>query len=125
MPKLKLTIGDVVINADLLDTPTADALYAAAPFSASANTWGEEVYFDTPCNCPQEADARTVVELGELAYWMGGDAIAICYGRTPVSQGDESRLISPGNVFATTQDDVKQLSRVRGGASITVEKSDA
>ena len=36
--KLKLTIGKVVLTAELFDTPTAAALYAAAPFGARAQT---------------------------------------------------------------------------------------
>jgi hypothetical protein len=48
MRVLELSIGNVVIRAELLDTPTTDALYAAAPFKARAATWGEEVWFTTP-----------------------------------------------------------------------------
>ena len=39
MRKLKMTIGSVTIRAELFDTPTADALYEAAPFTASATPW--------------------------------------------------------------------------------------
>ena len=48
MRKLKMTIGGVAITAELFDTPTADAIYQNLPFSSTARTWGEEVYFDTP-----------------------------------------------------------------------------
>lgn len=122
MKKLKMTIGDVVIRAELFETPTAKALWDAAPFTASASTWGDEVYFATPVSCAKEKDARTVIEVGELAFWLGGDSIAICFGPTPVSQGDESRLISPGNVFGKALDDVRQLRRVRPGAAIKVDR---
>jgi len=124
MRVLELTMGEVVIRAELFDTPTADALYAAAPFEARASTWGEEVYFTTPVSLAREADAKAVVEPGELAFWPDGDAIAIGFGRTPISRGDECRLASPCNIWGRALDDVKALEAVRSGAPIRVERAD-
>ncbi len=124
MRKIKMTIGSVVINAELFDTPTADAIYDAAPFGAMAMTWGDEVYFSTPVGPDREADARAVVEAGELAFWTDGDAIAIGYGPTPISQGDEIRLASPCNLWGRALDDVQQLRAVSAGASVTVERAE-
>ena len=122
MRVLKLTIGEVVIRVEVFDTPTADALYAAAPFEARASTWGEEVYFTTPVAPAREPDARAVVEPGELAFWPDGDAIAIGFGRTPISRGDECHLASPCNIWGRALDDVKALKSVRSGAAIRVER---
>ncbi len=121
MKKLKMTIGGVEITAELFDTPTADAIWRALPFSSAARTWGEEVYFDTPVLAENEADARDVVEAGELAFWRAGSAIAIGFGPTPVSHGDEIRLASPCNIWGQAVDDVRGLLDVRDGAPITVE----
>ena len=74
MRKLKMTIGGIEITAELFDTPTADAIYQNLPFSSTARTWGEEVYFDTPVTSENEAEARDVVEVGELAFWLAGNA---------------------------------------------------
>ena len=125
MRKLKMTIGSVTIRAELFDTPTADALYEAAPFTASAMTWGDEVYFSTPVGVDREGDARAVVEAGELAYWPDGDAIAIGFGPTPISRGDEIRLASPCNLWGRALDDVQQLRSVSAGAAINVERLEA
>ena len=122
MRKLKMTIGGIEITAELFDTPTADAIYQNLPFSSTARTWGEEVYFDTPVTSENEADARDVIEVGELAFWLAGTAIAIGFGPTPVSQGDEIRLASPCNVWGRAVEDVRGLMVVKDGDPITVER---
>jgi len=124
MRKLKMTIGDVVIRTELFDTPTADALFASLPFEASANTWGEEVYFSTPVDPPREADARDLVEAGELAFWVEGAAIAIGFGPTPISRRNEIRLAAPTNIWGRAIDDVRRLAPVRDGAPVQVEALD-
>jgi len=122
--KLRMTIGSVSITAELFETPTADALYNSAPFSSSAQTWGDEVYFSTPVQADLEADAKAVVEAGELAFWVEGDSIAIGFGPTPISEGDEIRLAAPTNIWGRAVEDVRDLRNVASGASITVETID-
>ncbi len=122
MRKLKITIGSVVLEAELLDTPTAEAIWNALPFTSKANTWGEEVYFSTPVRVKREADARDVVQPGELAFWIEGDSIAIGFGRTPISQGNEIRLAAKTNIWGKAKGDVKQLKSVKSGVAIKVEK---
>ena len=120
MPRIRFHFGSLTLDAELLDTPTARAVAAALPIEAEALTWGEEVYFDIPVKVKRESDARAVVKPGEIAYWPDGHAIAIGFGRTPISQGDETRLASPCNIWAKALGDVKTLAKVKAGAKISV-----
>lgn len=121
--RLTITVGTVVIRAELLATPTADAVYEAAPFSSAASVWGDEVYFQTPVAKGREPDAGDVVEAGELAFWPDGDAIAIGFGPAPISMGDEIRLASPCNIWSRALYDVRQFSGRKGEERVLVERS--
>ncbi|WP_129308071.1 cyclophilin-like fold protein [Streptomyces sp. L2] len=109
------------LTATLDDTPTTQALQKALPLISSAHTWGEEVYFDTGVSVSRETDARQVVEPGTVAFWTDGDALALPYGPTPISRGEECRLASPCNVLGHLDGDPRVLATVRDGDPVRVE----
>ncbi|WP_406171360.1 cyclophilin-like fold protein [Streptomyces sp. NBC_00996] len=109
------------LTATLDDTPTVRALAKALPLASTARTWGEEVYFDTGVPVAPEADAQQVVEHGTVAFWTAGDALALPYGPTPISRGDECRLASLCNVLGHLDNDPRTLATVRDGDPVRVE----
>lgn len=121
MSKIKMTIGPVTVFAELLDTATAQNIKDNLPFASKAQTWGDEVYFETPVRAELEADAKDVVEAGELAFWVEGSCIAIGFGPTPISQGNEIRLAAKTNIWGKALDDVTQLKQVKPGDFIFIE----
>jgi len=107
-------------SAILEDTPNARALVSALPVNAKAQTWGEEVYFELPVRAKLEAGAQQVVPAGSVCFWVEGSSLALPWGRTPVSQGDESRLVTRCNVLGAIDGDPRRLASVRSGDAITL-----
>lgn len=118
--KVIIISNNIELHVVLRDTPTARTIAKALPITSTAQTWGEEVYFSVPVSATLEDDAKDVVEPGEIAFWTEGDCIAIGFGRTPISQGDEIRLAARTNIWADAIDDVTTLASVKAGDEIIV-----
>ena len=121
--KIFLQAGSTRVEIEILSTPTAKALAAALPFESRAQTWGEEVYFATPVRAKLEPDARQVVEPGTVCFWTQGDALALPYGRTPISTDERPKLASRCNVVGALVSDPKALARIRSGEKLTVSRA--
>ncbi|CAL8980944.1 hypothetical protein RHODGE_RHODGE_01215 [Rhodoplanes serenus] len=124
MARIRFDFGLLTLDATLIDSPTAAAVLEALPITASVLTWGDEVYFEVPVRAPREDDARAIVTPGEIAYWPEGPAIAIGFGRTPISQDGEIRLAAPCNLFARADGDVQGLAVVKPGTRVLVRRID-
>ncbi len=111
--------GSVI--ADLNPGPTADRLFAALPCTSTVNTWGEEVYFTLPIRATLEPGAQQVVEPGTVCFWVDGSALALPWGRTPASRGDECRLVSPCSVLGRIRGDASVLRTAKDGNTIRIE----
>ena len=121
--KLAVFVRNTKFEVELLDTPTAKALIAALPFESRAQTWGEEVYFTTPVRAKLEPDARQLVEPGTVCFWTEGDALALPYGRTPISTDARPKLANPCNVLGKVIGDARVLAKVKSGDVVRVEKA--
>jgi hypothetical protein len=119
--RIRISWSRGAVSATLEDTPTSRVLVAALPVKAKAQTWGEEVYFEVPVKATLEGSAKQVVPPGTVCFWTEGSSLALPWGRTPVSEGDESRLVTRCNVLGRTDGDAKQLASVRSGDAISVE----
>lgn len=119
---ISISAGDVSVIAALNDSGTADLLWDALPLEASANTWGDEIYFRIDVQADEEDDASDVVDMGAVAYWPPGQALCLFFGRTPASRGDEIRAASAVNVMGAIDGDPTVLKRVRSGTTVVVDK---
>ena len=120
--KIKITTGDVALEAELNDSPTALKVAAALPIEARVNTWGDEIYFGIPVEEKLDGTAKELVEMGDLGYWPSGSAFCVFFGPTPISVGDEIRPASAVNIIGKVDGDPTVLKAVRDGDKVVIEK---
>ena len=118
--KLILKFNSKVFEIKLRNTETARLIAKSIPVKSRVQTWGEEIFFNTNLKVKLEDDAKEVMKLGEIAFWTEGSAIAIGYGKTPVSAGDEIRLIGPCNVWADGDFKKSDFDDVKSGDDISL-----
>ena len=106
--RIRITVGEVALEAELNDTATAAKIGAALPIRTSFNTWGDEIYFSIPVDAELDDSAQEVVEIGDLGYWPPGSAFCIFFGLTPVSE--------PGRIMPASA--VNVVGRVAGDATL-------
>lgn len=120
MPRtIRITAGNVTMDATLNETATASEIWDALPITARANIWGDEIYFAIPVHRDEE-NAKATVGLGDLGYWPPGNAFCIFYGPTPMSRGDEIRPASPVNIVGKVVGDAKTFKQVSSGTKVTI-----
>jgi len=121
--RIQITAGEVTVTAELNHTNTANLIWEALPIEGSAQTWGDEIYFEIPVDAGGEQGQETV-ELGDLGYWPPGSAFCIFFGPTPMSRGEEIRPASPVTVFGKIEGDPTVLKAVPSGTAVNIEKAE-
>ncbi|MBT3943027.1 MAG: hypothetical protein HOC77_02165 [Chloroflexi bacterium] len=121
--RITIRAGDVTIDGQLNDSPTADLLWEALTIKAAANTWGDEIYFSIPVSAEGDDTAQETVDLGAIAYWPPGSALCLFFGLTPMSQGDEIRPASAVNVLGMMEGDSTVLRSVQPGTVVEVSRA--
>jgi hypothetical protein len=119
--RLRISWDEGEVFGVLNDTPPAKKLFGALPCISTANTWGEEVYFSVPVNAELESGAQQVVPPGTICFWVEGRSVAVPFGPTPVSRGNECRLVTKVNILGRIEGDPRVLKSVRDGDRIRVE----
>ena len=112
MSNIYIIIDDLKFKILPRNTNTAKKIITKLPLQGECQKWGKEYYFYTNLNMVLEADAKQVIKLGEIAYWPAGDAIAIGFGKTPISNENEIRLADKCNIWAHTEFDLNKLNTI-------------
>ena len=120
---ITVRIETITLTGTLNDSPAALALAKTLPLSCKLSRWGEEYYGAIPggLGVKEDASAREVLEIGELAYWPPGSALCVFWGATPASQGDECRAASPVLPLGQVTGDWTAVSQLGGTVNVRVE----
>ncbi len=118
--RIRITVGAIQAEGKLADNATGRMVAEALPISASARTWGDEIYFPIPVESELE-DGKEVVEMGDLGYWPPGNAFCIFFGPTPASRGTEIRPASAVTIIGRVDGDATVFRAAASGETVVVE----
>lgn len=121
--KIIITIKDIVLQGELFDSECAKTIIKILPIEARPNEWGDEFYFTIPVEFNLDDTATSEVKIGDIGYWPPGSALAIFFGPTPLSSGNEPVPASKVNIVGRITDDPKILKKAKGGERIKITKS--
>ena len=119
--RIRITVGEVALEAELNDTATAAKIGEALPMRSSFNTWGDEIYFSIPVDAELDDSSREVVEIGDLGYWPPGSAFCIFFGLTPVSEPGRIMPASAVNVVGKVAGDATLLKQAMRAREVVLE----
>jgi hypothetical protein len=122
---ITISTGNIRLEAELDETPAADAVWNTLPYEAPGSVWGDELYFRIPEELDLDPEnGQDMVEAGDLGYWPVGNAFCIFYGPTPASTDERPRPASPVTVFGKVIGDADGLSEVRAGVMVFVRRKE-
>ena len=118
-------LENIIIELDDTNSPkTCASLLQSLPFSVNAHVWGEEIYTDESPISQSEENAKSLVDLNDVAYWPSGKAICLFFGPTPIGKKGEINPYSPVNIIGKIINaDKSVIKNFKEGTKITFQKS--
>ena len=116
-------IGAIDLELDDSISPkTVEKFVEQLPFTVGMNLWGEEIYTDESPIKEKEENAKSLVELNDVAYWPSGKAICLFFGPTPIGSEGEIKPYSPVNVIGKIKNpDKSVLKKISNGLDATFQ----
>ena len=114
------SLSNITLELDDTYSPnTVNEFVKKLPFTVDLNVWGDEIYTsESPITQPEE-NAKSPVQLNDVAYWPTGKALCLFYGPTPIGKPDEITPASPVNVIGKIISPDKSVLNNADGKSAT------
>jgi uncharacterized protein len=128
--KMKITIEftnfDKIVDIELINShspKTVKAILNALPLRVKINRWGDELYADKTPIVVENENARSIVDLLDVAYWPEGHSLCLFYGPTPISKSpDEILAYSPVNIVGKIISKNNILDHIKNNTIVTISK---
>lgn len=109
-------------KAKLNDSNTSYIVKQNLPIKGVVKRWGDEIYFPVDFEAELEENAKEVLKVGDICFWPNGQAIAIFFGATPMSNTNEPRAADLVNVLGHIQDGINSFKSVKDGDVVEIVK---
>jgi len=115
-----LNSSTIILELDDANSPkTVNDFIEKLPFTVDLNVWGDEIYTSkSPITQPEE-NAKSPVQLNDVAYWPTGKALCLFYGFTPIGKPGEITPASPVNILGKIISPDKSVLNDADGKSAT------
>jgi hypothetical protein len=122
---IKFTDSSKIVFIELDDSQspkTVKAILDNLPIEIKINRWGDELYTDKTPIVAEEENAKSIVNLLDVAYWPEGNALCLFYGPTPISESpDEILPYSPVNVVGKIISEEDILYQIKDGSKVVIK----
>ena len=118
---IKIIIGKCTLKAELFESLCAKQIIDSLPIETRPNEWGDEFYFTIPVKAALDDTATIKVKIGDIGYWPPGNALAIFFGPTPMSTGNDPVPASEVNLVGRIIDEATILKKEKGALKIRIE----
>jgi len=110
----------IILELDYTNSPkTVTDFIEKLPFTVNLNVWGDEIYTSESTINQTEENAKSLVQINDVAYWPTGKAICLFYGPTPIGNPGEITPTSPVNVLGKIISPNKTILNSADGKSAT------
>lgn len=116
----------VLIKLDDSRSPnTVKAILENLPIEVNINKWGKELYTDKTSITAHEENAKSEVNLLDVAYWPEGNALCLFYGPTPISKSDKIEPYSPVNIVGHIVNDQSNniINKVKDTTKVIIKQA--
>ena len=123
--EIKNSISTILELDDSFSPNTVSQFVDKLPFTVGLNVWGDEIYTSESPISQSEENAKTPVNLNDVAYWPTGKAVCLFYGPTPLSSSEKIVPASPVNILGKILSPDKEILKTADGKEATFRLSNS